>query len=89
VDSFIWPMLSVSLVTMAYCILRLQDGKASRYEGYLRMYWICSCVWVDRLSSSLDVGQAANNSPPLKSSMLQNVTQDLKLGWMLWYDLSN
>jgi hypothetical protein len=38
----------------------------------------------------LEVGQGVVNNPSLKkSSMLQNVTQNLKLGQILWRNLRN
>jgi hypothetical protein len=46
---------------------------------------------VDRgWSSSLGVGQGANNSSPLKYILLQNIhRQSLGPGMILWYDISN
>jgi len=42
-------------------------------------------VW----SPNLQDGQDANNSSPKETNMVQNVTQGLGLGQILWNDLGN
>jgi hypothetical protein len=40
-------------------------------------------------SSSLGVWQGANNSLLQKVAMLQNISHDLRLGLILWYNASS
>jgi hypothetical protein len=42
-----------------------------------------------RWSSTLGVGREANNTSPVKSSLLRNGTQILGLGLILWNDLGS
>jgi len=40
-------------------------------------------------SYSLGVGRGNKNSSPWKSSPLRNITQDLRIGRILWNDIGN
>jgi hypothetical protein len=50
------------------------EETASRYGGQLQIYWINSKTAENGRSSSLGIGQGANNSSPEKNSLLQNIT---------------
>jgi len=75
--------------TMAWCVLRLwmeeQPPIWRVAETILNKLQTVDRGW----SSSLGVGQGANNSSPLKCILLQNFhRQSLGPGLILWYDIS-
>jgi len=78
--------------TIPWQVLRLQvDEMASRYGGLLQIYWISSHRQPTRGGPpALGLGEGLTTPHwKKKNSLLQNITQDLRFGWILWNNLGN
>ena len=77
-------------ITTAWCILWLQIEEQPPVWRVATNILNKQSQTVEKgWSSSLEVGQGANNSSPSKHILLQNIhTESLGPGLILWYDLS-
>lgn len=75
--------LSGFLITTAWSVLRLWMEKAPRYGGWLQTCWINSHGQLMGVVLHLGRWAEANSSSLWKAIMVQNVTQDPGLNWLI------